>query len=45
MKVGHVYTVKVKSGNTHTAFSWPGKIPDSANKFMKNKCIKVKKAF
>jgi hypothetical protein len=49
MKVGKIYTVVIKSGNTGTVFDWPwfqGEqvIPDSGNKFMKHKCIKVKKA-
>ena len=43
MKIGSVYNVTFKSGNTGTAFSWPSKIPDSGNKYMKNKVIKIKK--
>lgn len=43
IKVGSVYNVTFKSGNTHTAFSWPSKIPDSGNKYMKNKVIKITK--
>ena len=44
MKVGSVFTVKVRSGSTHTAFDW-GKqgmeIPDSGNKFLKGKCVQI----
>lgn len=43
IKVGSVYNVTFKSGNTHTAFSWPSKIPDSGNKYMKHKLIKITK--
>ena len=43
IKVGSVYNVKFKSGNTHTAFSWPSKIPDSGNRYMKHKVIKITK--
>jgi hypothetical protein len=43
IKVGSVYNVTVKSGNTASAFSWPSKIPDSGNKYMKNKVIKITK--
>ena len=43
IKVGSVYNVTFKSGNTHTAFSWPSKIPDSGNGYMKNKVIKITK--
>jgi hypothetical protein len=43
IKVGSVYNVTVKSGNTQSAFSWPGKVPDSGNKYMKNKVIKITK--
>ena len=43
LKIGSVYDTTVKSGNTASAFSWPGKIPDSGNKYMKNKVIKLKK--
>ena len=43
IKIGSVYNVIFKSGNTHTAFSWPDKIPDSGNKYMKNKVIKITK--
>ena len=43
IKIGSVYSVTFKSGNTHTAFSWPKKIPDSGNKYMKHKVIKIKK--
>ena len=44
MKVGSVFTVKVRSGSTHAAFDW-GKqgmeIPDSGNKFLKGKCVQI----
>ena len=43
IKIGSVYNVTFKSGNTHTAFSWPSKIPDSGNGYMKNKVIKITK--
>ena len=43
IKVGSVYNVTVKSGNTASAFSWPSKIPDSGNKYMKNKVILITK--
>ena len=43
IKIGSVYNVTFKSGNTHTAFSWPSKIPDSGNRYMKHKVIKIKK--
>ena len=43
IKIGSVYNVTFKSGNTHTAFSWPSKIPDSGNNYMKNKVIKITK--
>ena len=43
IKVGSVYNVRFNSGNTHTAFSWPSKIPDSGNKYMKNKVIHITK--
>ena len=43
IKLGSVYNVTVKSGNTPSAFSWPGKVPDSGNKYMKNKVIKITK--
>jgi ankyrin repeat protein len=43
IKVGSVYSVTFKSGNTRTAFSWPSKIPDSGNKYMKDKVIKITK--
>ena len=43
MKIGSVYNVTFKSGNTETAFSWPSKIPDSGNQYMKNKVIKITK--
>jgi hypothetical protein len=43
INVGSVYNVTVKSGNTASAFSWPSKIPDSGNKYMKNKVIKITK--
>ena len=43
IKIGSVYGVTFKSGNTHTAFSWPSKIPDSGDRYMKNKVIKIKK--
>lgn len=43
IKVGSVYEVTVKSGNTASAFSWPSKIPDSGNKYMKNKVIIITK--
>ena len=43
MKIGSVYNATFKSGNTGTAFSWPGKVPPSGNKYMKNKVIKITK--
>lgn len=43
IKIGSVYNVTFKSGNTHTAFSWPDKIPDSGNRYMKHKVIKITK--
>jgi serine/threonine protein kinase len=43
IKIGSVYNATFKSGNTHTAFSWPSKIPASGNKYMKHKVIKIKK--
>ena len=43
IKIGSVYSVTFKSGNTPSAFSWPSKIPDSGNRYMKNKVIKITK--
>ena len=43
IKIGSVYNVRFKSGNTHTAFSWPSKIPASGNRYMKHKVIKITK--
>jgi hypothetical protein len=43
IKIGSVYEVTFRSGNTSSAFSWPSKIPDSGNKYMKNKVIKITK--
>ena len=43
IKIGSVYNVTFKSGNTPSAFSWPSKIPDSGNRYMKNKVIKITK--
>ena len=43
VKVGSVYNVTFKSGNTGTAFGWPSKIPTSGNKYMKTKVIKITK--
>ena len=41
IKVGSVYNVTFKSGNTGSAFSWPSKSPDSGNIYMKKKVIKI----
>tara|TARA_B110000967_G_C18573745_1_gene406167 strand:+ start:82 stop:540 length:459 start_codon:yes stop_codon:yes gene_type:complete len=47
LEIGGVYTVRFKSGNTHTAFNWNegarrGQyIPASGNKFMENKIMKL----
>lgn len=43
INLGSVYDVIFKTGNTHTAFSWPNKIPDSGNNYMANKVIKITK--
>lgn len=43
IKIGSVYEVTFRSGNTGSAFSWPSKIPDSGNIYMKNKVIKITK--
>lgn len=43
IKIGSVYNVTFKSGNTHTAFAWPSKIPNSGNRYMKHKVIKITK--
>jgi len=43
IKIGSVYNVTFKSGNTHTAFAWPSKIPNSGNQYMKHKVIKITK--
>ena len=38
LTLGQLYTIRVGSGNTHTAIDWGQKIPASANKVL-NKCV------